>query len=603
MQKKKVVITDIYKACKKQTDVLYFFIAVIACCLTTIQLSGQISESLRILCYILLFFSFSGWKGRLGRVYLIFYKKWHRCVLFLLEIYSTFAVTGMYILDSSVEYEMRYPDILYMVLSYVWIRPVVILIMDTLLSINKEGIQKKDSKETIYTRIILICVILLPCAVFLIGFNPAITSPDSEYCWDLARRIGAPDLYIDNWQPPFYVFILSLFIRVCDSVTFVIAAQCIFYAVIFVDGILFFYKIGISKRILAFIYCFTAFGISNIVQLITLWKDIPYLTSMMWLTILLMKYILDREQYANKKGWYIQMIIALIFTAMFRQNGILPALGVIVLLPLIVGEYKKMIMVSIISIGCLLFIKYPLYDAMHVKEVPQLKFFSLANDIMYSYYQGDSVSEEAMEIVNKVTSNDPDHYEYSAYYVKYNNEEPTGYTAAEFIRIYIENMIRNPRDTCMAILMRNSDVWSIARPADEVPGCVNYLGEFNTSPEKLYPFRQTNFLTAAFTKLCGWVTNNSVLFILYWRTGIYNLMILFMIIILMIKRGKYRRFLYILPFLPVCMSILALVISSGWSDYRYFWPGMTISLLLFCYFNVLTDLDHSSAETTADHLN
>lgn len=253
------------------------------------------------------------------------------------------------------------------------------------------------------------------------------------------------------------------------------------------------------------------------------------------------------------------------------------------LLPAGMKMSKKAIAVSVISILIVFLVKNPLYGWMGVQDAPQLKFFSLANDMMYSYYKGDPVSEEVREIVYKITSGDPAHYDYHAYYVKYNALEPAGYTVLEFIKIYMENVIRNPGDSIMAVLLRTTDIWSIVKPNDEMVNIAYYTGEYISPAENLWPRRQDNLLTVTLTGLCGWITGNSVLYVLYWRTGIWHLLIFLLSGICCAKAGKKERLLYILPFVPVLFHILALAATAGWSDYRYFWPGMTISLLLLCY--------------------
>ena len=283
-----------------------------------------------MILYVLLIYSFYRLRVNTDKVYIFFSKPWHKIVLFFWEAYATFSVTGMYMLDSSVEYGVVYSNIVYFILSYIWIRPVVFLMLSLLFSLECKDKTNIIRLEKTSTRIILICFIMLPCILFLIAFNPAITSWDSEFFYDHARRIGEPDFSMSDWHPPFYVFILSILIRICDHPSFLVILQCLYFSTVFVDGILYFAGKGISKKILAVIYCFIAFGISNIIQMVTIWHDIPYMISILWLTILLIKYVLDTKRYENRWGWYLQAVIALVFTALFRQNGIMPVMAVII---------------------------------------------------------------------------------------------------------------------------------------------------------------------------------------------------------------------------------------------------------------------------------
>lgn len=589
MKKVKDRLSDVFKNRKNVIYYLYGIVAVLACLFTMKPLCGQISESIRILAYMSLVFSMIYLQKNVDKVYTMFYMLWHKILLFLLELYAVFATVGMYVLDNNVENGIRYPAVIYLGIAYIWVRPVVIAFLALLFSITNSTISNKRTVK-LQMKLGLVCITMLPCILFLIGFNPAITSRDSQYCYEMAHTIWENGVTMADWHPPFYVFVLSILFKICDSITFIVVLQIISFAVVFVDGILYFYNKGLSKPLLAAIYCFITFGVSNIIMLVTFWKDIPFMISIMWLTILLIKYSLDKEIYENKLGWYIQVIVALVFTAFFRQNGIVPAFAVIALLPIVSKMSKRVIAVSAICLFLLFVVKRPLYTAMEVTPAPQLKFFSLANDIMYSYYRGDTISEEAMEVVNKVTSGDPDNYEYSPYGVYYNNDEPNGYTLVEFLKIYMDNVIRNPRDAVMAVLCRNSDIWSIVKPANEFVSCVNYLDTLpSLSETNRYPDRKINTLTIKLSNICDWIRDNSILYVLYWRTGIYNLLLILMIGVLFSRIRKPRWEKYILPFVPICMNLLALFITSGWSDYRYFWPSMAISLLLLCYFAVIRD--------------
>ena len=155
------------------------------------------------------------------------------------------------------------------------------------------------------------------------------------------------------------------------------------------------------------------------------------------------------------------------------------------------------------------------------------------------------------------------------------------------MKIYLENALRNPRDSIMAVLIRSSNIWSIVKPYDEVAGSVNYTGECISYTENVYPYRKVNRITVFLTDICRAVTGNSVLYVIYWRTGIYNILIFSMLGIILIKIGIKDLIFYIMPFIPIVCNLFALFITSGWPEYRYFWPSMTISLLLLCYFILL----------------
>lgn len=59
--------------------------------------------------------------------------------------------------------------------------------------------------------------------------------------------------------------------------------------------------------------------------------------------------------------------------------------------------------------------------------------------------------------------------------------------------------------------------------------------------------------------------------------------------ILFIRVGKKEWLLYALSFIPILANTLALCIALGWSEFRFVWASMIISLLLLGYFTIMGD--------------
>lgn len=565
---------------KKIIRYCYMPAALLCCFLTLRQFPGEVTRKIRFICYALCLLSLykrDTVSEGLGEIFDRFWKKILRAVL---EVYAVLSVTGMYFLKTTHTYEVEYNGLLYFFMSFCWVCPVVQYVAVSLCR-RSGAIAFSDRKTGRSARWVLMGIMMIPCIAFLIAFNPAITTVDSETCLNMAASLWKPDTVLHNWHPPFYALFLALLLNIYASIPFLIVVQQICFAAVFVDGILFLYRCGYSRKMLGVFYLFITFGISNLIQLTTLWKDIPYMISLMWLTLLLMKFVMRRDMYQNSPGWYMQFVAAVIFTGFFRQNGILPALAVIALFPIAVKFSKKAVCSAAACILLILAVNGPLYRSMHVESAPQQKFTALANDIMNAYYEGKTVSDKAMDVINKVTNDNPEGFGYFPQIVNCNPDEPQGYSTAEFLMIYCENFFRNPKETIMAVAARNSVIWSIAKPYDEAAEWVNYLGECNE--QSLYPQRTPNRLTHFLTELCGRITKSRIMYLFLWRTGIYHLLLVMMILLSLCSAKKQKLF-YMMPYIPVAANVIALFIASGWSDYRYYWPSMTISLFLLFFF-------------------
>ena len=69
--------------------------------------------------------------------------------------------------------------------------------------------------------------------------------------------------------------------------------------------------------------------------------------------------------------------------------------------------------------------------------------------------------------------------------------------------------------------------------------------------------------------------------IVYWRVGLYNLM-LGALFLLILSRGT-RGVPFAIPFLPILMNMLVLIMGCAWPNYRYFWPCMLCCSFLIPY--------------------
>jgi hypothetical protein len=313
--------------------------------------------------------------------------------------------------------------------------------------------------------------------------------------------------------------------------------------------------------------------------MITLWKDIPFMISILWLTFLLVKLVIDNKKISA--AYCIELLLALVCTAFFRQNGILPAIVTIIFLIIYAVKKRSRALFAPVLLFMIAFllINGPVYDYYKVIDRPGLKYFALANDIVGIYYDSIEPSDEVVDLVNEITNNNPDSYDYNPYYTAYNETALGDYSVGRFLSVYIKAFIDHPKTVMIEFLRRNSVLWSIVRPSREVAGCVNYLRDYHpkTLSEYSYGYRNANRFTEWLSSYSTSLTEDQVIFLFAWRTGIYTLILFVLLVLLIIK----KKIVYLLPFAPILANLFALCISCGWTDYRYFWPTAVLTLLLF----------------------
>ena len=59
---------------------------------------------------------------------------------------------------------------------------------------------------------------------------------------------------------------------------------------------------------------------------------------------------------------------------------------------------------------------------------------------------------------------------------------------------------------------------------------------------------------------------------------------IFSLVVITLCIQKEKRLRFLIPYIPILGNLFSLLVSSGWTDYRYYWPSMTIGLLLLFYF-------------------
>ena len=106
--------------------------------------------------------------------------------------------------------------------------------------------------------------------------------------------------------------------------------------------------------------------------MITLWKDIPYAISVLWLTYQVVRIVQSGGTWLDKNMNRIALAISLLFVALYEHNGITAALGTIIVLVVYMRRNRKSIIISIIIFGVMaLFVKGPLYSMLNVAPYPR----------------------------------------------------------------------------------------------------------------------------------------------------------------------------------------------------------------------------------------
>lgn len=498
-------------------------------------------------------------------------------LVLLADLFAVWFFAGIFFIEAG--YEWIYNKCYFFFLTACWLHFIVVYVLSLLLdggwllkrsfNVNKNGKQRD---------FVWLCLFSFINILFLIAFNPAITSPDSEDCYYYSKILGiAP---VPSGHTIFYIMFLKLIFSICDSLTFMMLIQIISFAIVFLRGVHILEAIGVRRLWSTIVLYGVGTGISSIVLINTMWKDIPYCIALLWFSLLLIRLVVD-EKNATSLLWQLEFVVSGVLAGMFRYNGVLVvgATGVLLLI-----LYRKKMFVGLSTIICcsLVCVVMPFCFSKYEQiEEPGLKFYALANDIGYVYYNEGKISVEAQDIVNDLKSGDD--YQFDAYYTKMGRENFNDYTVRSFLPTYLATLKDNPMTMIEGILKRTSVIWNVSLSRFESINGVSYLGESQfVQYEGHYPYRINNSVKVWLENIVYTVTNDGIIYVLYWRTGIYTLSMIFVLLLIVFSYGRFS-IKYVLPLLPAIFNVLSYVIASGWPDYRYYWPMMIISAFAIPY--------------------
>jgi hypothetical protein len=221
-------------------------------------------------------------------------------------------------------------------------------------------------------------------------------------------------------------------------------------------------------------------------------------------------------------------------------------------------------------VAIILLISGPIYDFLDIKSTGKHgMYIGLSQDILGVYYAGGEVSQETLDMINVMTygSNGEYYYIPTWSYQSYDLDVST----VEFIVNYLDTFVRNPVIMVRTIISREDVVWNIFKGQDAFLNCVNYIttedgvGQWNN----YYPKRVNNILTEKMTEFTTYTSETQWIASVYWRCGIWTFLSLIVLYSMYLKYGMKK---YMIIMAPGVGNFLGLLLSTGWSDFRYFWP-------------------------------
>lgn len=397
-----------------------------------------------------------------------------------------------------------------------------------------------------------------------------------------------------DWHPAFYCMVLRVILKVWDSTYAVILVQYFFWGYVMTEGLLYLRKKGMRDNFLLIIAFFSGINSGNFVHLDTIWKDIPYTLSITWIVILLARLILDFETYRKKWYIYIELSIALIGTYFYRKNGVVTFAVVLIIMLFVFFRNIRVLCALAVVVAFIFMVKGPVYSYFQIVDSGRYgMYIGLSQDILGVYYAEGEVSEETLQMINVITDYDSAEYYYTPTWSVQSYElavEPV-----KFIINYIDTFIKNPVIMVRAVIAREDVLWNIFVGYEARQNCVDWTATMDGQGEwnDYYPVHKYNGFNPYISLLLSYTINSQWISALEWRSGIFVLLGTIVIFLFICVKGVKKD---IVILVPVVGHILSLLLSTGWSDFRYFWPLNLMNLFVLLFVMIFLQNEENDSE-------
>lgn len=566
-----------------QEDAVYIITEVLLG-LTLIYTSGVSFEaSTRIVFFLISILS--GWK--LGRRNVQVKKladcMWKKVCLYLMYAYAAFSLVGQRIFIYPLNENVTIQGLFVFLIAVVWFIPVINSLICMFAESPKMAVGSDDRKvSTLVFTGVCAAILVGPALLNLYANNPGITSRDT---YD-SLVVNAHHLQgMENWHPAFYCMILRVIIGVWDSTYAVILVQYALWVYVILEGLLYLRKKQVKDIVLVGTALFLGLSASNMIHINTIWKDIPYALCVLWILIILGKLSLDYEIYKGKWFVYMELIVALLGTYFFRKNGIVTFILVVVALAIVMRKNVKVWMTIALTMLMIFVVQGPVYDYFDIQDTGKRgMYIGLSQDILGVYYAGGELSQETCEMINVMTEYDTAEYEYipTWSYQSYDLDVDT----VDFIKCYLDTFFKNPMLMIKAVVAREDAIWNIFLGDSATLRCVNYTATLDgvESWNAFYPVRQYNSFTESMAEFTAYTASNQWISAIQWRCGVFTLLGVVAFVVMAWMRNVKK---YVLLMMPILGHILGLMLSTGWSDFRYFWPLNLMNLFVLLFMIVI----------------
>ncbi len=251
----------------------------------------------------------------------------------------------------------------------------------------------------------IICMIgYLP---YLLTYYPGVIEYDS---WIQLRQVfGDPYSNHHPWLHTMmikglYTLGLTLFHSEKRAVAFYSLCSMALLSSAYASSIGYLYKKGVKRCLLILLLLIYALTPINGIFSITMWKDIPFASSVLFFIILLCKLHDDTLQGKNNPLHWLLFIPISFFMCFFRSNGLYTFILIIPVMLYIYWQHKKSFILSVMAVMVMAVIyKDPVFQYFGVQNVDLIESLSIPAQQMAAVISyGGEISEKDMALLEEI---------------------------------------------------------------------------------------------------------------------------------------------------------------------------------------------------------
>lgn len=297
--------------------------------------------------------------------------------------------------------------------------------------------------------------------IYLLTFFPGLMSSDSYDQWS-----QVVSMHFNDWHPVFHTLLLWLITRIWLSPAAVVVFQILALSLTVAWGIGLLCQYGLPRWGAWLIAGIFALSPINGQLTITMWKDIPYSTSMLLFSLLTLKIVFTQGEWLGRRMVWIALGLVGAFIALFRHNGLpIPFFGFLALGLVYRKHWKSVIKSFSLFVVIYLLVQYPLYTLLNVDRSLGTKQQVFVHHIAAHMVHGGPLTPSEQKLAQLIVPEGNWQYDCCSAVPTYASpgfsDERNGQNAAQIQTLFIKLFLKEPLVEINHQVCVTSLIWEI----------------------------------------------------------------------------------------------------------------------------------------------